>query len=44
MSVAAVRVTAMRPADLQLLSVQDAVDRYVEMVQAKAVTGHATRS
>lgn len=29
----------MRPADLQLLSVQDAVDRYVEMVQAKAVTG-----
>jgi site-specific recombinase XerD len=29
----------MRPADLQLLSVQDAVDRYVEMVRAKTVTG-----
>ncbi|MEO5876051.1 MAG: tyrosine-type recombinase/integrase [Streptosporangiaceae bacterium] len=33
----------MRPADLQLHTVQDAVDRYVEMVQAKTVTGQFSR-
>lgn len=43
MSAPAVRVAAMRPAELQHLTVQDTVDRYIEMVQAKAVTGQFSR-
>src|SRR5260370_5596538 len=33
------RLPSMRPADIDRITVQEAVDRYIEMVRAKADTG-----